>query len=85
MIFFNFHCLILIYGAAFIVGGIGGFGVTGGAHRYFTHRSFKAKLPLQLILILCYTVSGQVCYTLVNIEIFKCLVVVYASLHICLL
>ncbi|XP_026808731.1 acyl-CoA Delta(11) desaturase-like [Rhopalosiphum maidis] len=44
---------------AFIVGGIGGFGVTGGAHRYFTHRSFKAKLPLQLILILCYTVSGQ--------------------------
>ncbi|XP_003247697.1 acyl-CoA Delta(11) desaturase isoform X2 [Acyrthosiphon pisum] len=44
---------------SFIVGGIGGFGVTGGAHRYFTHRSFKAKLPLQLILILCYTVSGQ--------------------------
>ncbi|XP_022168651.1 acyl-CoA Delta(11) desaturase-like isoform X2 [Myzus persicae] len=44
---------------SFIVGGIGGFGVTGGAHRYFTHRSFKAKLPLQIILILCYTVSGQ--------------------------
>lgn len=67
MIFFNFHCLILISGAAFIVGGIGGFGVTGGAHRYFTHRSFKAKLPLQLILILCYTVSGQVCYTDINV------------------
>ncbi|XP_025414646.1 acyl-CoA Delta(11) desaturase-like [Sipha flava] len=43
----------------FIVGGIGGFGVTGGAHRYYTHRSFKAKFPLQLILIACYTVSGQ--------------------------
>lgn len=54
-----------MYGAAgFIVGGIGGFGVTGGAHRYFTHRSFKAKLPLKLILITCYTVSGQVCLKL---------------------
>ncbi|XP_050437283.1 acyl-CoA Delta(11) desaturase-like [Adelges cooleyi] len=42
-----------------IIGGIGGFGVTGGAHRYFTHRSFKAKLPLQIILMACYTVSGQ--------------------------
>lgn len=48
--------------AGFIIGGIGGFGVTGGAHRYFTHRSFKANLPLQIILIACYTVSGQVCY-----------------------
>lgn len=44
----------------FLVGGIGGFGVTGGVHRYFTHRSFKANLPLQIILIACYTVSGQV-------------------------
>ncbi|XP_050532893.1 acyl-CoA Delta-9 desaturase-like [Daktulosphaira vitifoliae] len=43
----------------FIVGGIGGFGVTGGAHRYYTHRSYKAKLPLQIILLACYAVSGQ--------------------------
>lgn len=44
---------------SFVVGIIGGFGVTAGAHRYFTHRAFKAKLPLKIILILCYTVSGQ--------------------------
>lgn len=46
--------------AGFIVGGIGGFGITGGAHRLWSHRSYKATLPLQLILMFCYSVSGQV-------------------------
>lgn len=41
------------------MGGIGGFGVTGGAHRFWTHRSYKAKLPLRIILMLCYTLAGQ--------------------------
>ncbi|CAH1119222.1 unnamed protein product [Phaedon cochleariae] len=36
-----------------------GFGITGGAHRYFTHRSFKAKLPLRIILLFCYSLAGQ--------------------------
>lgn len=44
---------------AFFLGGVGGFGVTAGAHRYWCHRSYKAKLPLQLILMFCYTVAGQ--------------------------
>ncbi|KAG5889222.1 hypothetical protein JTB14_018645 [Gonioctena quinquepunctata] len=43
----------------FIIGGIGGFGITAGVHRYFTHRSFKAKLPLRIILLICYSVAGQ--------------------------
>lgn len=38
---------------------IAGFGVTGGVHRYWTHRSYKAKLPLKLILLFCYAVAGQ--------------------------
>ncbi|KAL1491043.1 hypothetical protein ABEB36_011699 [Hypothenemus hampei] len=38
---------------------LGGFGITGGAHRYFTHRCYKATLPLKLILLLCYSISGQ--------------------------
>ncbi|XP_050310550.1 acyl-CoA Delta-9 desaturase-like isoform X2 [Anthonomus grandis grandis] len=42
-----------------VVGGIGGFGVTAGAHRYWTHKCFKAKLPLKLILLACYSVAGQ--------------------------
>ncbi|GBP22729.1 Delta(9)-fatty-acid desaturase fat-7 [Eumeta japonica] len=36
-----------------------GFGVTAGAHRYWCHRSYKAKTPLRLILLLCYTMAGQ--------------------------
>ncbi|XP_075149792.1 acyl-CoA Delta-9 desaturase [Haematobia irritans] len=44
---------------AYIMGGVVGFGVTGGAHRYWTHRSFKANLPLRVILMLCFTAAGQ--------------------------
>ncbi|XP_076645821.1 acyl-CoA Delta-9 desaturase-like [Halictus rubicundus] len=34
-------------------------GVGLGAHRYLTHRSFKATPLLRLILIICHTMSGQ--------------------------
>ncbi|XP_059050066.1 acyl-CoA Delta(11) desaturase-like [Achroia grisella] len=43
----------------FLTGQIAGFGVTAGAHRYWCHRSYKAKLPLQLILLFCYSLAGQ--------------------------
>lgn len=46
--------------AAFVMGMFAGFGVTGGAHRYWTHRSFKANLPLRIIMMICYTAAGQV-------------------------
>lgn len=52
----------------FFLGGLGGFGVTGGAHRLWTHRSYKARWPLRLILILCYSVAGQVCMVLVTLH-----------------
>ena len=42
------------------IGCVGGFGVTGGVHRLWTHRSYKAKWPLRVILAVCYSVSGQV-------------------------
>ncbi|XP_053613158.1 acyl-CoA Delta-9 desaturase-like isoform X2 [Plodia interpunctella] len=41
------------------MGQIAGFGVTAGAHRYWCHRSYKAKWPLQIILLICYSVAGQ--------------------------
>uniref|UniRef100_A0A1B0GE34 Fatty acid desaturase domain-containing protein n=1 Tax=Glossina morsitans morsitans TaxID=37546 RepID=A0A1B0GE34_GLOMM len=44
---------------AFLIGILGGFGVTGGAHRLWTHRSFKANLPLRIILMLCFSAAGQ--------------------------
>ncbi|KAL0831144.1 hypothetical protein ABMA28_002014 [Loxostege sticticalis] len=36
-----------------------GFGVTGGAHRYWCHRSYKATTPLRVVLLLCYSMAGQ--------------------------
>ncbi|XP_060803855.1 acyl-CoA Delta(11) desaturase [Amyelois transitella] len=44
---------------AFLMGQIAGFGVTAGAHRYWCHRSYKAKLPLQFILLISYSIAGQ--------------------------
>lgn len=44
---------------AFFMGGVAGFGVTAGAHRFWTHRSFKANLPLRSILMLCFSAAGQ--------------------------
>ena len=38
------------------------FGVTGVAHRFWTHRTFKAKLPLKIIFAICYASSGMVNY-----------------------
>ncbi|KAG5328646.1 ACO11 desaturase, partial [Acromyrmex charruanus] len=37
---------------------VAGFGVTGGAHRLWTHRSYKAKWQLRTILATCYAAAG---------------------------
>ncbi|XP_061724451.1 acyl-CoA Delta(11) desaturase-like isoform X1 [Cydia pomonella] len=37
----------------------GGFAITAGAHRLWSHRAFKATLPLQLLLMLLQTMSCQ--------------------------
>lgn len=36
-----------------------GFGVTAGVHRYWCHKSYKANLPMRILLATCYSVSGQ--------------------------
>lgn len=41
------------------VGGLAGFGVTAGAHRYWCHRAFKATTPGKIILMLAYMCAGQ--------------------------
>ncbi|RVE52654.1 hypothetical protein evm_002773 [Chilo suppressalis] len=38
---------------------VAGFGVTGGAHRLWSHRAYKAKWPLKVILAICYAAAGQ--------------------------
>ncbi|KAJ8688587.1 hypothetical protein QAD02_024382 [Eretmocerus hayati] len=38
---------------------VANFGVAGGVHRLWSHRAYKAKLPLRVILMFCYLTSGQ--------------------------
>lgn len=39
---------------------MGGLGITGGAHRLWSHRSYKAKWPLRVILMIFNTLAFQV-------------------------
>ncbi|OWR47309.1 desaturase [Danaus plexippus plexippus] len=36
-----------------------GFGITAGVHRLWSHRAYKANLPLRILLALLFTVTGQ--------------------------
>jgi stearoyl-CoA desaturase (delta-9 desaturase) len=38
---------------------ISGLGVTGGAHRLWSHKAYKAKMPVQVLLMLLQTMAGQ--------------------------
>ncbi|KAJ8675192.1 hypothetical protein QAD02_010978 [Eretmocerus hayati] len=48
-----------LFAVGYFCGMVGGFGVTAGVHRYWTHRSYKANLPFRIILMICYLSSGQ--------------------------
>ena len=37
-----------------------GFGVTAGSHRLWCHRSYEARIPLRIFLMMGHTMSGQV-------------------------
>ncbi|XP_011500717.1 PREDICTED: acyl-CoA Delta(11) desaturase-like [Ceratosolen solmsi marchali] len=51
------HWKAFVWG--YLMGMVGGFGVTGGAHRYWTHRSYKATVPFRILLMVCYCSAGQ--------------------------
>lgn len=36
-----------------------GFGITAGVHRLWSHRAYKARLPLRVVLALLFTITGQ--------------------------
>lgn len=38
---------------------IAGFGVTAGVHRYWSHKSYKTKNFMKIILSLCFSMAGQ--------------------------
>ena len=36
-----------------------GLGITAGAHRFWSHKTFKAKLPLRLFLVFANSMAGE--------------------------
>ncbi|KAK0182036.1 hypothetical protein PV327_000208 [Microctonus hyperodae] len=66
------HCLCFYYAITFpyrqhpflffwgyLMGELGGIGITAGAHRLWAHRSYKAKLPLRIILAILFYSAGM--------------------------
>jgi len=47
----------LVYSALLVFGC--NIGIEVGAHRYFSHKSFKATKPLELLLIFLFNLAGQ--------------------------
>lgn len=45
--------------SAFILGVMSGLGITAGAHRLWTHRTYRAKLPLRVLLTALNTIAFQ--------------------------
>ena len=52
--------LTLIFDSGGLLMLVSGLGVTGGSHRLWAHRSYKANFPLRLLFGLCHTISYQV-------------------------
>jgi stearoyl-CoA desaturase (delta-9 desaturase) len=57
--FFN-HVKMKTFLFSFLVYMMGALGITAGAHRLWSHRSYKAKLPLRIILGFFQTIALQV-------------------------
>uniref|UniRef100_T1GV97 Fatty acid desaturase domain-containing protein n=1 Tax=Megaselia scalaris TaxID=36166 RepID=T1GV97_MEGSC len=55
------YILRLVYFEGHFLGYLGGFGITGGAHRLWCHRAYKAKFPLRVFLMLIQTFAFQNC------------------------
>lgn len=47
----NLWVLFIVYSS--------GIGITAGAHRLWSHRAYKAKWPLRLLLVFLFTITGQ--------------------------
>ncbi|XP_015782235.1 acyl-CoA desaturase 1-like [Tetranychus urticae] len=66
-IFYYLYCypeeihnfVILTIFSAIYAYSLAGLGVTAGAHRFWSHKSYKAKLPLRIFLAIAFDASGQ--------------------------
>lgn len=53
------HCQPLTLLWAFILWPISGIGITGGVHRLWAHRAYKASFPLRVYLMLSNSIANQ--------------------------
>ncbi|RYY83434.1 hypothetical protein EON63_11200 [archaeon] len=53
------HCHPYTLLWAFILWPISGLGITGGVHRLWAHRSYKASFPLRVFLMLANSIANQ--------------------------
>lgn len=44
-----------------VTGLLSGYGITAGAHRLWAHKTYKAKLPLRILLMILQTFAFQNC------------------------
>lgn len=51
---------VLFFVTAILLYHYSGLGITAGAHRLWAHRSYKAKFPLRLILVIANTLAFEV-------------------------
>ncbi|KAK5650895.1 hypothetical protein RI129_001924 [Pyrocoelia pectoralis] len=59
LIVFPYRQYIGLFIYSHVIGHLTGLGVTGGAHRLWTHRCYKAKLPLRIFMMLCFSMAAQ--------------------------
>uniref|UniRef100_A0A6G1SE72 Stearoyl-CoA desaturase 5 n=1 Tax=Aceria tosichella TaxID=561515 RepID=A0A6G1SE72_9ACAR len=51
----HWRTVLWSYAAAYI----SGLGITGGAHRLWSHRAYKARAPVEILLMILQTMAGQ--------------------------
>ncbi|ELT92286.1 hypothetical protein CAPTEDRAFT_158126 [Capitella teleta] len=54
-----FYCEYKTWAFTFLWYFLNAFGITAGAHRLWSHRSYKAKLPFRTFLMLCNSIAFQ--------------------------
>lgn len=48
-----------IWISCYVVGLFGGLGVTAGAHRLWSHKTYNASLAVRIFLMICFTSAGE--------------------------
>lgn len=67
----GFHVLLFFF-LGICVWILSGLGVTAGLHRLWSHKSYKAKWPLRLILMLMSTIAFEVIILLILSNVQNC-------------